>query len=134
MRHQNLGRVQFGSQTPLRAGELLRLQSSEEAQKTGASAGLVLPTGAKSLGRDERLKIAMRDRSYSGHRVVLARSCEPDDWRRLLHAQKERKVPQANCGQDRRRVRTAELDFGLSCTECTENDGRTVLPLVVEFM
>ncbi len=25
----------------------------------------------------------------------------------------------------RRRVRTAELDFGLSCTECTESDGRT---------
>src|SRR5207244_10328971 len=69
--------------------------------------------------------VATRELGFSGHRAVLARSREPNCWRRLFHAQKEHKVPQANCRQDRRRVRAAELDFGLSCTECTENGGRT---------
>ena len=40
-------------------------------------------------------------------------------------SKKKNKVPQANRGQDRRRVRVTELDFGFSCTECTENGGRT---------
>jgi hypothetical protein len=58
--------------------------------------------------------VATRELGFSGHPAVLARSREPDCWRRLLRAQKERIVPQANCGQDRRRVRAAELDLGLS--------------------
>jgi hypothetical protein len=34
-------------------------------------------------------------------------------------------MPQANRGQDWRQIRVAELDFGFSCTECTESAGRT---------
>ena len=68
---------------------------------------------------------APREFDFSRHRAVLARSRERNGWRRLLHAQKENKVPQANCGHYRRQLRVTELDFRFSCTECTENGGRT---------
>ena len=37
-------------------------------------------------------------------RAILARSREPNGRRRLLYAQKEHEFPEANCGQNRRRL------------------------------